>query len=327
VSINVIQYGLGPIGIETLKVAAQRSSIKLVGAIDIDPNKVGKDLGELAGLESLQGLRVTDSLAAVMARSKPDVALLTTSSRLAQALPQLDQLMEAGVNVVSSCEELLFPWDRQKELAERVDSLAQRHNVRVLGTGINPGFVLDELVVTMASVCSTVSKIEAKRILDAGKRRGPLQKKIGAGMSEAEFRDLASKNALGHVGMAESVAYVAAGLGWKVDSILETIDPVLCRKDTDSAVGKVSKGQVAGLRMTGVGKKGGAEVITLELQMYVGAEQPGDEIFVQGEPSLRTTIEGGIPGDIATAAKLISSIPRVLQGDPGLLKPLSLGFE
>lgn len=323
-SIKVIQYGLGPIGLETAKAAAQRPNISLVGAIDIDPQKVGRDLGELTAVQPLRGIIVSDKPAEVVARTKPDVALLTTGSRLEQIFPQLEQLTRAGVNVVSSCEELSFPWHHHRDLAERLDKLAQEHKVRILGTGVNPGFVLDELVVTMASVCSKVNRIEARRILDAGKRRGPLQQKVGAGMTELEFRDMARRKALGHVGLAESVAYIAEGLGWGLDSISETIDPVISNKDVRTAFVEVRKGQVAGLRMTGIGRKGNASVVTLELQMYVGAEEPIDEVCIEGEPSLRTTIAGGIPGDIATVAKLINSIPRVLQGDAGLLKPLRL---
>ncbi|MEE8471842.1 MAG: dihydrodipicolinate reductase, partial [Dehalococcoidia bacterium] len=320
---RVILYGVGAIGLETARAAAQRRDILLVGAIDTDPEKAGRDLGDLTGVDSLRGIAVSDQPAQVPAGTGPLVALLTTSSRLEQVFPQLEQLARAGVNVVSSCEELSFPWYHHPDWADRIHRLAQSHNVRILGTGVNPGFVLDELVVTMASVCSRVTRIEARRILDAGKRREPLQKKVGAGMAEAEFRDLVGRNALGHLGLAESVAYVAEGMGWKLDSISESTDPVISDRDVQTPYVKVSKGEVAGLRMIAVGKKGDAAVITLELQMYVGARRPVDEIYIEGEPSLRTRIPRGIPGDIATVAKLINSIPRVLQGEPGLLRPRS----
>lgn len=325
-SLRVIQYGLGPIGVETAKYLTQKGEFKLVGAIDIAPEKVGKDLGEMLGVAALRGITVTDNLTDVLKQVRAEAALHTTGSFLTQVYPQLEEIIIAGINVVSSCEELAFPWYHHPSLAKKIDNLAQEHGVTVLGTGVNPGFVMDELVLSLASVCRKVEKVEVRRVLDAGKRRGPLQKKVGAGISEREFQKRVESKTIGHVGLAESVAFIAGGFGWNLESIDEMISPVISSKDVQTDFVQVSKGQVAGIKMQALGKKGGRDVITLELQMYVGAEKSYDAIYIKGNPSFESRIEGGVPGDIATVAKLVNSIPRVVDGKPGLLSPLNIGL-
>jgi len=311
-SFKVIQYGLGAIGTEVARSLAQRVGFELVGAIDVAEDKVGKDLGEMLGISGLGGIIVSDKPEEVLKQVRADVVTHTTGSFLDQAYPQLEQIIKAGINLVSTTEELSFPWYHHPDLTEKIDHLAKEHGVTVMGTGVNPGFVMDELVLSLASVCRKVEKVQAKRILDAGKRRGPLQKKVGAGITEREFQKRVKSKTIGHVGLAESVAFIAGGLGWKLDSINDFV--------------RVSKGQVAGIKMQAFGKVDGKEVIALELQMYVGAESCYDAIYLEGDPSFETRIKGGLSGDKATVGKVVNSIPRVIQEKPGLLRPFNMSL-
>ena len=325
-SFKVIQYGLGEIGTEVARSLAQRVGFELVGAIDIAAGKVGKDLGEMLGITGLRGIIVSDKPEEIFEQAGPDVVTHSTGSFFDQVYPQLEQIIKAGINIVSTTEELLFPWYRHPNLAEKLDNLAQKHGVTVLGTGINPGFVMDELVLSLASVCRKVERVHAKRILDAGRRRGPLQKKVGAGITQQEFQERVRRKTIGHVGLTESVAFIAAGLGWKLESINETISPVLSDKAVQTDFVQVNKGQVAGIKMQAFGEIDGKKVIALELQMYVGAESCYDAIYLEGDPSFQTKIEGGVPGDIATVSKVLNSIPRVIHEKPGLLRPLNVSL-
>lgn len=319
--IRVLQYGLGPIGAEVLRLLAMRPGLALVGAVDIDPQKAGRTVAEVTGIAAPGGVRVQDRLLPQSPADVPQVAIHCTASRLSQVYQQLAELIRQGINVVSSAEELSYPWLHHAEAAANLDALAREHGVRVLGTGIDPGFVLDEMVLALASVCGRITRVRARRVLDAARRRRSLQLKIGAGMSEADFHRAVALQAIGHVGLQESVAYVAAGLGWKLNRIEVDLAPKISEQDVATAHVSVRKGQVAGIQMAGRGLQGNREAITLELVMYLGAGEACDEVQFTGEPDLTLSVPGGIPGDVATAAKLLNSIPRVLSGPPGLFRP------
>ena len=185
--IKVAQFGLGPIGVETVKLAATKPWVEIVGGIDIDPAKVGKSLADICGVPSLASAKVYRSLDDLLAVSKPDVIFQTSVSKIKAALEQVEPMVKAGISVVSSCEELLYPPLREPELAKQFDQLCKKHNARVLGTGVNPGFVMDVIPVCFTGVCRNVKAIHVQRVVNATTRRGPLQKKIGSGLAPAAF--------------------------------------------------------------------------------------------------------------------------------------------
>ena len=315
--IKVIQYGLGPIGQAAARLALQKPGIQMLAAVDIDPALEGKDLGQVLGGKKL-GIPVLASIADLPRRMKPDVAVHCSISWLEDALAQFVELAEAGINVVSSTEELLCPDWKYPQLARKLDRVAKKNGVTLLGTGINPGFVLDTLPVVLSGVCLNVKKIHSKRELDAGTRRLPLQKKVGAGITPAEFRRRVKTGRMGHAGFIETIALVAKGLDWKLDKISETIKPKIADRDIRTKFLTVQKGQVTGIHQVCKGIQGGKTLIHADLQMYVGARQSLDRVIIHGEPSVRCVIEGGIAGDEATVAMLVNSVPLVQNAEPGL---------
>jgi len=220
--IRAAQYGLGPIGRLVAKLAATRKGISLVSGIDINPETVGRDLGKVIGLDAPLGVLVSDDAEGVLAETQPDVVLHCTSSSLEAVMPQIEGIIERGINVVSTTEELSFPGAHHPDLAERLDRLATMHGVTVLGTGINPGFIMDTLPVAVTAVCQGVKSIRVERIVDAGERRLPLQKKVGAGLSPAEFRAAVKAGRVRHVGLEESARMVAAAMDWELEDYRET---------------------------------------------------------------------------------------------------------
>ena len=326
--IRAIQYGIGPIGASIVKLLREKESIEIAGAIDSDPAKIGRDLGEVVGApDAPWGIKVSGDAKGVLEQSA-DVVMHTTSSSLPKVMDQLLTCLDVGSCVVSTCEELSYPYRTHPELAAKLDTAAKESGVALVGTGINPGFVMDKLVVTLAAVAQRVDHASAIRIVDASKRRLPLQKKIGAGLSVEEFRSRVKEGTIKHVGLPESVAMVADSLGLRVDEITETIEPKVATERVQTEFLTVEPGQAAGVHQIARGFSEGKELIYMELQMYVGAKDPADKVELQGHPNIGLIIPGGSHGDIATASVAVNSIPVILEAPSGLRtsRDLPIGF-
>jgi 2,4-diaminopentanoate dehydrogenase len=326
--IRAIQYGVGPIGASIVKLMREKESIDIVGAIDNDPAKVGKDLGEVVGAtDAPWGVKVSGDARGVLDQSA-DIVMHTTSSSLPKVVDQLLACLDVGSCVVSTCEELSYPYRTYPELAAKLDKAAKENGVALVGSGVNPGFVMDKLVITLAAVSQKIDHVKALRVVDAGERRLPLQKKIGAGMSVEEFREKVREGVIKHVGLPESVAMVADSLGLKVDEITETIEPKVATESVQTEFLTVEAGQAAGVHQIARGLSDGKELIYMELQMYVGAKDPADTIELQGHPNITLVIPGGSHGDIATASVAVNSIPAILEAASGLRtsRDLPIGF-
>ena len=313
---RVVQIGLGPIGREVARLAAAHPALELVGAADVDPAIVGCDLGEALGLPPL-GFLVEGSIAAVLEAARPELALHCTGSKLPDVAPQLRECIERGVAVVSTCEELSYPFYRHPKLALELHDLAVRHETSMLGTGVNPGFVMDKLVATLLTACTRVDRVRAVRVLDAARRRGQFVKKVGAGLTPEEFES--QKGQLGHVGLAESAHLLADVVGVSTKrEVRERFDSRIAEADVRVGNVSVKRGQVLGVSQSVAIVEQGRERIRLEAELYVGAENPGDTVFVEGSPSLEMTVPGGVPGDEATAAVTLNCALRVKALAPGL---------
>jgi 4-hydroxy-tetrahydrodipicolinate reductase len=322
-----VQYGLGPIGAAIARLATQRPGFLLVGAVDIDPQKVGQPLAALLEVapDALPGdATIEPSAGALLARVRPHVVLHSTASSLAAVRPQLEELLAAGCNVISTCEELAYPAAADAAMAQRLDAVAREHHARLLGTGVNPGFVMDTLPVALSAAAQQVRSIAVTRVVDAALRRLPLQRKTGAGLSVEEFKARVQAGAVRHVGLRESAHLLAAAFGWNLDRYEESIEPVVADRPVGSNDLQVAAGRAAGVRQQARGFAQGRQVITYSLEMSLQAANPRDEIEMDSTPPLRLVIPGGIHGDTATAAVVINAIPRLLAAAPGLRIMLDL---
>lgn len=322
--IRVVQFGLGPIGQACVKVLTEKSGVELVGGIDIDVNKVGKDLGEVCGLKNPLGVAVRGDVEAALAEWQPQVVVHTTLSFLDRIEDQLATIIRRGAHIVSSTEELFYPYQRNPEFCQRLDTLAKQHGVAVVATGVNPGFAMDLLPLCLTGMCTEVKKITATRVVDASKRRLPLQKKIGAGISRKEFRERVATGTFGHIGLRESAFAVMHTMGWPIEEMKESLKPMIADKRVKTPYLTVEAGQVTGIHQIMRVKSGGQERLKLELQMHVGAKKPHDSIEVVGNPPLSMRLEGGIFGDTATIAALVNAIPKIVKAQPGLRTMLDL---
>jgi hypothetical protein len=326
--IRAIQYGVGPIGASIARLMREKHAIEICGAIDTDPAKVGRDLGEVVGASDAPwGVKISADPKEILDQAA-DVVIHSTSSSLSKVMDQLLACLEAESCIVSTCEELAYPYRTHPELAARLDAAAKDWGVALVGTGVNPGFVMDKLVVTLAAVSQRIEHAKALRIVDASKRRLPLQKKIGAGMTVEEFRARVAEGVIKHVGLPESVAMVADSLNLPVEEITETIEPMVATERVQTEFLTVEAGQAAGVHQIARGTSGGRELVYLELQMYVGAKDPADTVELKGHPNISLVVPGGSHGDIATASVVVNSIPVILDAPAGLRtsRDLPIGF-
>jgi 4-hydroxy-tetrahydrodipicolinate reductase len=290
----------------------------IVGAVDIDPAKAGKDVGEVCGLGRKLGVKVTDDIARTIKAVKPDVAVLCTSSSLKKVVPEFEAVLKLKVPIVSTTEELAYPVKSNARAAKKIDALAKRARVAVLGTGVNPGFTMDALPIALTAVCERVDAIAVDRVQDARIRRLPFQQKIGAGLTREAFMDRVKAGTVRHVGLAESITMIADAMGWKLDRVTDEIEPKITETGTSSQFLTVEPGRVCGLIQNGVGYVKGQPRITLHMEAYLGAPESYDAVRITGTPPLAMKIAGGVHGDIATASITVNSIPKVLHAQPGL---------
>jgi hypothetical protein len=316
---RVAVIGLGAIGREVMKALDGLTSVQVVAAAD--PAFVGRDAGEVAGLRPL-GVAVVASAAEALKPGAADVALVLTVSGSAEMLPIVEVAAAARTNIVSSCEDLAYADWATPDVARQIDALAVAGGITVLGTGVNPGFVMDRLPLQIAAACVRVNGIRVERVVDAAKRRAPLRAKVGADLTPAEFEAGVAARRLGHRGLPESCALLGVGLRLPFDEVVSTIEPVIATAESPRA--GIAPGRVAGLRQSAVGRRGGREIARLDLEMSVAAPDPHDRIRIDGDPPLDVLIVGGTHGDRGTVGTIIDAIPAVMAAAPGLKTVLDL---
>lgn len=319
--IPVILLGLGPIGQAIGRAVAEQGRLEAVGAVDIDPNIVGKTLDQVCDAH-LPALLVVDSLDAIHAPPGA-VVLQATGSRLEAVRPQLLAACARGYHVVSTCEELAWPWDDQPALAGEINRAARAANITILGVGVNPGFVMDTLPVLLSRATGEIEAVHVTRVVDVNQRRLPLQRKMGVGQEPARVQELLDHDRLGHVGLSNSLQMLAAGLDWKLDVIDIESRPIIAREPTATGLGLIDPGQCIGIRQQATGIVDSAPRLFLNLVMQAQVEGGSrDEILIDGAQTLRLRLDG-LQGDLATAALVVNQALRVRAMPAGLQTMLS----
>lgn len=310
--IPVVLAGLGEIGRAIARAALARPDLRIVGAVDPHPSLVGRSLSDVLGTPA-PAIAIAEELSDVLQAVTGGVVLQATNSRFDDVLPEVEAAVRAGASVVSTCEELAWPWLNHEEAANALDRLCHERNVAVLGTGVNPGFVLDRLPALLAHVTGPVRHVHGTRVVDASLRRTGLQRKVGAGLTEQAFREAAEGGSIGHVGLAESAAMTAeACSGLEEYEVEEEISPLLSEEDVEGPV-PVRRGDVAGLHHVARVFAEGREVVRLDLTIAIRADDPRDEIELDSDPPVRLMVPGGISGDAATANAVVSAIPALVE--------------
>ena len=321
--IKVILWGLGAMGGGIAKVLLEKDSVEVVGAIAGRPSKAGKDLGEVLELGKTTGILVDSDPQKVLTKDG-DIVIHTTTSFTKEALPQIIDIINSGKNIITIAEEMSYTAIGTPDLSGEIDKLAKEKGVTVLGTGVNPGFVLDTLIIALTGVTTDVKKIKAARINDLSPFGATVMKTQGVGTTVEEFKKgIADGSIVGHIGFPESISLIAKALGWKLDEIKETREPIITNTYRETPHVKVQPGMVAGCKHIGYGYKNGEVVITLEhpQQIHPGTEgiETGDYILIEGTPNINMAIKPEIPGGIGTIAMATNMIPLILDAKPGVV--------
>lgn len=315
--LRILHVGVGPLGHRIVTETVERGMGRIVAAVDPALNLAGVPLAKVCPAVK-NDVVISPSIDSVRDWNEIDCVVVTTSSDLRLCEPTFRAALERGKPIVSTCEELIYPWLRHQTLADRLDQLARKTGGRLLGTGVNPGFIMDALPVFASGVCRSVRSVHVERIQDASSRRVPFQKKIGAGLDAEHFDKRVADGSLRHVGLGESLHFLANYLGLKIETWDENIEPVWADRELSCALGPIHKGMAAGVRQVAKGYAHERCVVSLEFQAAIGQADPHDRVLLEGEPSIDLTIKGGVHGDVATSAIVVNSVPRVMEAAPGL---------
>lgn len=311
------------------RLVLEKQGLALVGAYGRRAERRGLDVGLAIGLERELGIELATDLGAAIQRARADVAIQATSSTIADAVDEITALVEAGIHVISIAEEMAYPAHRAPEIAEALHRLAMDNHVTVVGTGINPGFVLDTLIVTLTGVCADIESISATRVNDLSGYGPSVLRSQGVGLTPDAFREsVANGNVVGHVGFPESIGLIATALGWKIDRIEERRQPIVSRVPRQTRFASIAPGQVAGCLHEAVAYRHDVAAITLTHPQQIRPElesiETGDTIEIHGTPHIHLIGTPELPGDIGTVAIAVNVIPRVLNAAPGLHTMLDL---
>lgn len=321
-NIKVIMWGLGAMGSGMANYLLEKKGFQIVGAIDKDPGKISVDVGEIVGKEPI-GVKCSDNEDEVL-NVPADIILIATSSFVQDVLPQVEKAAKKGLNIISIAEEMAYPWAQEPELSEKMEQLAKENNVTIMGTGINPGFILDLLVIALTGACARVDKIKAARVNDLSPFGPTVMQTQGVGTTPEEFeKGVADGSIVGHVGFPESIKMIADAIGWELDEIEENRKPIISNVDRETPHVQVKAGMVAGCNHVAWGRKDGKVLIEMEhpqqIHPHLEGQDTGDYVWIEGEPNINVANKPEVPGGIGTMAVTINMIPKVIQAEAGLV--------
>lgn len=316
---HILQIGFGPLGIQISKFIAQKETVRTVAVVDLDVDLIGKSLSEISEELSDEVKIYGSTKAAIEALDvKPDVIIMTTVSSLEKFISQVEEVAQFGISIISTCEELSYPWELQPALSKKLDEICSVNNITCLGTGVNPGFLMDYLPSVLTSISKEIEHITVERVQNAIPRRIPFQKKIGAGLDLESFKEQEALGTLRHVGLKESVYLLANSIGLELDEITESLDPVIAENEVSTLAIHVNKGDARGVEQIAHGYKNGVCKIKMHFKAALEEPKSFDRVTIKGVPNFSSEIDGGINGDIATCAITINSINSILKAPVGL---------
>ncbi|MDD2333644.1 MAG: 2,4-diaminopentanoate dehydrogenase [Mesotoga sp.] len=321
---RVLVWGLGAMGSGVARNIVKKEELRLVGAVEKDPERIGKDLGEYLGGEKTGRLVYSDIEKAIV-ETRPDIVVIATNSFVEEVLPKIEAAARHHVDILTIAEEMAFPFVSHPEKSEILENIAWRYGVSILGTGINPGFVLDLLIIAMTGACLKVDRIEARRINDLSPFGKTVMETQGVGTSPEEFRKGIEKgDIVGHIGFQQSIAMIGNALGWEIDRIEESREPIISNTERKTSVAHVKPGMVAGCKHVGRGYCGEKLMIELVHPQQILPEtegvETGDYIDIYGDPEIHLSIKPEIPGGKGTIALATNMIPAVIEAAPGLIE-------
>ena len=325
-NVRVVIWGFGAMGSGMAEVLLRKKGVDIVGVCDIHPERRGRSIFELLGVARAgrQEIHIEDDIDKVISRCSADILLLATDSFTRKTFDKIKHVVELGINVISTAEEMSYPKANEPELAAEIDRLAKANGVSVLGTGINPGLMMDLLVILMTGACTDVEYIKAERVNSLSPFGPAVMEEQGVGITLDDFHQQSADGHLaGHVGFRESIHMICDAIGWKLDKPVEqTMDPIVSSVPRQTRYATVLPGNVAGCTMKGFGTVGGQRVVEMihpqQIEPQLEGTDTGDYVVIRGTPNINLANKPEVPGGIGTIAMCINMIPQVINARPGL---------
>lgn len=324
-NVKVIIWGLGAMGGGMADLLLKKKGVDIIGAVGRGA-KIGKSMYDF--IETPRGDRPDVIIGApedVIKEKCADVILCCTDSFTKVAFDRLKFCLEKKINVVSSAEEMAYPWAQSPEEAAELDRIAKENGVSIIGTGINPGLIMDLLVITMTGCCESVDHIISRRVNSLSPFGPAVMEEQGIGITPEEFR---TKHLAGHVGFAESVRMMSDAIGWKLEKMEQSMAPIMTDVDRKSKYGFAKAGNVAGVDMRAKGWIDGEVKIEMEHPQQIEPEQvgvqTGDYVIIKGTPNINMVNSPEVPGGIGTIAMCVNMIPNIINARPGLHTMITL---
>ncbi|MDU1411738.1 MAG: 2,4-diaminopentanoate dehydrogenase [Clostridium sp.] len=329
--VKVVLWGFGAMGSGMAKMLLTKKGVEIVGVCDMHPERVNKSIYDILKVdrEDRQDVIINGNIEEVLTERCCDICLCATDSFTKNAFPKLKYALEQKVNVISTAEEMSYPRAQNPELAEELDKIARENGVTILGTGINPGLIMDLLVVCLTGCMTDVTHVEAKRVNSLSPFGPAVMEEQGVGLKVDEFKKLVQEGTLaGHVGFSESVNMIADAIGWKVEKFEQQMEPIVTKVDRKSPYGFAAAGDVAGVNMTGQGYVDGQVKIDMihpqQIEPELEGTYTGDYITLKGTPEVNMSIKPEVNGGLGTIAMVVNMIPNVINARPGLKTMIDL---
>lgn len=322
-NVKVIIWGLGAMGSGMAEMLLKKKGVEIVGVAGRG-SKVGRSMYEFLSVE--RGDRqdvIIGTPEDVITEKAADVVLCCTDSFTKNAFDRLKFVLEKKINVVSSAEEMAYPKAQSPELAAELDKIAKENGVSIMGTGINPGLIMDLLVVIMTGCCEEVEHIVSRRVNSLSPFGPVVMEEQGIGITEEAFiKGVETGKLSGHVGFHESIHMIADAIGWGVDKVTQSMEPIMTDVDRKSPYGFAKAGNVAGCAMKGFGYVDGELKIEMDHPQQIEPEQvgvqTGDYVIIKGTPNINMVNSPEVPGGIGTIAMCVNMIPHIINARPGL---------
>lgn len=329
--VKVVIWGFGAMGSGMARMLLSKKGVQIVGVCDLHPERVNKSIFDILGINrgDHPDVIINSDINTVLTEKCCDVCLCATDSFTKKAFPRLKFALEKKVNVISTAEEMAYPKAQDPELTAELNKIAKENGVSILGTGINPGMIMDLLVVCLTGCMTDVQHIEAKRVNSLSPFGPAVMEEQGVGITVEEFNNGVKNGTLaGHVGFAESINMIADAIGWKVEKFETQMSPIVTDVDRKSEYGFAKAGNVAGVNMTGQGFVNGEVLIDMIHPQQIEPEQigvhTGDYITIKGTPEVNMCIKPEVQGGLGTIAMCVNMIPHIINAAPGLKTMIDL---
>lgn len=328
-NVKVIIWGLGAMGSGIADVLMKKTGVDIVGAIDIG-DKVGKPIFDVIGKSYPNKENIlVGTVEDYITEKAADVVVLCTDSFIKSAYDKIEKIVTNKMNVITSAEEMAYPKAQHPEFAKKIDDIAKENGVSVLGTGINPGHIMDVLVLVMTGACVDIEHITSKRINSLSPFGKAVMEEQGIGITPEEFDSLKASGELsGHVGFPESVMMMADALGVKVDELTQDMEAIITDVDRIAPHGEAKAGNVAGVSMTASGVVNGKEFFEMNHPQQIEPEQvgvqTGDYVTIVGTPAINLVNSPEVEGGLGTIAMCVNMIPKVINAKAGLVTMIDL---